>query len=309
MATEKGTYYPYDASGLAGNIVRITNAQGVVTGSFEYNAWGENLLNQPPPEGTRFSYSAPAWIELKDDPDGVLVMTPTRAYHRGAGSFLEKDPQTTFKASRESVLNPAQWPVLLQKAMQLDHYVVHQGNSNINVTQAVRNLLSMMWDAELSSRDVSPFFGSAPGNCYAYSGNPIGESDPTGQAFINCEKVIADLQKVEARAAVHFGQNVAYYATHGTIDPGHIKEKKQILGELEKAMQKVFKNCFQQCAKEAYEKAKETLAELEKQISAFADAVDNLDWAAALTAIRNALVAVAILLALALAALPALALA
>jgi len=39
------------------------------------------------------------------------------------------------------------------------------------------------------------------------------------------------------------------------------------------------------------------------------DAVANLDWTAALTALRNAVIAVAILLALALAALAALALA
>ena len=75
-----------------GNLHRIVNAAGAVTGSFEYNAWGEKLLNQPPAEGTRFGFSAPAWMTPKDDLDGALLLTPTRTYHAGVGRFLQKDP-------------------------------------------------------------------------------------------------------------------------------------------------------------------------------------------------------------------------
>ena len=76
---------------MAGNIVRMTNAQGVVTGSFEYNAWGEKLLDQPPPEGTRFGFSAPAWMTLKDDPDQRFIITPTRIYDTATGRFMQRD--------------------------------------------------------------------------------------------------------------------------------------------------------------------------------------------------------------------------
>ena len=74
---------------------RILNAAGAVTGSFEYNAFGELLLNNPPPEGTRFGFSVPAWIMLKDDPDGRFVLTPTRTGNLAMGRFLQKDPVPT----------------------------------------------------------------------------------------------------------------------------------------------------------------------------------------------------------------------
>jgi RHS repeat-associated protein len=62
-----------------------------VTGSFGYNAWGEKLLDQPPPEGSRFVFSAPAWMMLKDDPDGRYAITPTRTCDLATGRFLQKD--------------------------------------------------------------------------------------------------------------------------------------------------------------------------------------------------------------------------
>jgi RHS repeat-associated protein len=93
LITSQGTYYQYDGSDLPGNIRRITNSQGVVTGSFEYNAWGEKLLNQPPPEGTRFSFSAPAWVTLQDDPDNRWLITPTRMCDSSTGRFVQRDRQ------------------------------------------------------------------------------------------------------------------------------------------------------------------------------------------------------------------------
>ena len=49
----------------------------------------------PPAEGTRFGFSAPAWITLKDDPDGRFVLTPTRTGNLAMGRFLQKDPVPT----------------------------------------------------------------------------------------------------------------------------------------------------------------------------------------------------------------------
>ena len=307
------TKYRYPITDHRGNVMALTDETGTVVARREYNAFGEVIVESGDWSDFRFGMSSPAYVELKDAPDGDLVITPTRTYYRGIGRFLQRDPQVTpqvtFIKSGESVLNPTQWPVLLEKAMQLDNYVARQGNSSINVRQAVRNLLYLMWDAEVAARGVSTLSATTPGNPYSYSANPLGESDPTGQGLVDCGNAIKGMVKVQARAAQHLAQNAAYFATHGTIDAGHIKEKKQILGKLEDAMQKVTKHCFQECPKEAYEKAKETLEELKKQIDAFGTAVANLDWTAALTALRNALIAVAILLALALAALPALALA
>ena len=90
--TATTSYYQYPIYDQPGNVYRIVNASGVITGSFEYNAWGEKLLNQPPPEGTRFGFSAPAWMTPKDDPDGWLLLSPTRAYCAATGRFLQKDP-------------------------------------------------------------------------------------------------------------------------------------------------------------------------------------------------------------------------
>ena len=90
--TPTTTYYQYPVYDR-GNVQRTVNAAGAVTGSFEYNAWGEKLLNQPPVEGTRFGFSAPAWITLKDDPDSSTLLPPTRGYYAGAGRFLQRDPR------------------------------------------------------------------------------------------------------------------------------------------------------------------------------------------------------------------------
>jgi uncharacterized protein RhaS with RHS repeats len=143
MATENGTYYPYDANSLAGNIVRITNAEGLVTGSFEYNAWGEKLLNQPPPEGTRFGFSAPAWIELKDDPDGVLIMTPTRTYHSGAGRFLQRDANPS---SPGSYIYDNNRPSLIADPTGLQPATNSQGNITQKDNQERRELVDAIID-------------------------------------------------------------------------------------------------------------------------------------------------------------------
>ena len=93
--TSTTSYYQYPVYDQPGNVRRILNAAGAVTGSFEYNAFGELLLNNPPPEGTRFGFSVPAWIMLKDDPDGRFVLTPTRTGNLAMGRFLQKDPVPT----------------------------------------------------------------------------------------------------------------------------------------------------------------------------------------------------------------------
>ena len=89
--TSTTSYYQYPVYDQPGNVRRIVNAAGAVTGSFEYNAWGEKLLSQPPAEGTRFGFSAPAWMAPKDDPDGVFLWTRRRAYDAGVGRFLQRD--------------------------------------------------------------------------------------------------------------------------------------------------------------------------------------------------------------------------
>jgi uncharacterized protein RhaS with RHS repeats len=90
--TPTTSYYQYPDYDHRGNVQRIVNAAGAITGSFEYNAWGEKLLNEPPPEGARFTFSAPAWVTLNDDPDERVLLSPTRMFNVYAGMFLQPDP-------------------------------------------------------------------------------------------------------------------------------------------------------------------------------------------------------------------------
>lgn len=84
-------YFQYQDFDHRGNVHRLVNAAGTGTAYFEYDAWGRYLQNAPPPEGTRFGPSAPAWIILRDDPDNDFAITPTRTAHRGIGRFLQRD--------------------------------------------------------------------------------------------------------------------------------------------------------------------------------------------------------------------------
>jgi len=105
--TATTTYYRYPVFDQPGKLLRTVSAAGVVSGSFEYNALGEKLLNQPPAEGTRFGMSAPAWMMLKDDPDGVVVASPSRAYYNAVGIWLSRDPKGGLPGSyRYAVGNP-----------------------------------------------------------------------------------------------------------------------------------------------------------------------------------------------------------
>jgi RHS repeat-associated protein len=91
---EAGTsYYQYPIyDAIKGNVVRLVDENGTPTAYYEYDAWG-NELRDDVVGGTaknRFRYQS-NWIELTDDPDNVLKLTPTRLYHAGVGRFLGRD--------------------------------------------------------------------------------------------------------------------------------------------------------------------------------------------------------------------------
>ena len=87
------TYYQYRAYDNRGNTVRIVDENGAVTGSFEYDAHGRLLRDEPPVEGTRFNFSGPAWIKI-----GTRYITPTRVYEPDMGRFLQRDPSAQRRA-------------------------------------------------------------------------------------------------------------------------------------------------------------------------------------------------------------------
>ncbi|MFO7900646.1 MAG: hypothetical protein R6V58_16490, partial [Planctomycetota bacterium] len=84
------TYYQYPAFDHRGNVVGLTDGAGAASGRFEYDAWGTKLRDDPPPEGTRFGQSAPAWLDLPDS-GGELGLSPFRLYHKPTGRFLQRD--------------------------------------------------------------------------------------------------------------------------------------------------------------------------------------------------------------------------
>ena len=56
IITAQGACYQYDACHNRGNVHRIVDEAGNVTGYFEYDAWGRKLRSKPAPEGTRFDH-------------------------------------------------------------------------------------------------------------------------------------------------------------------------------------------------------------------------------------------------------------
>jgi hypothetical protein len=89
------TYYEFDICDHRGSVVRRVNAAGQVTGYFEYDAWGNALRDEETGASSRFRYQS-NWIQLPDDPDKGLYLSPTRVYHAGVGRFLGRDPRQRF---------------------------------------------------------------------------------------------------------------------------------------------------------------------------------------------------------------------
>ncbi len=86
------SYYQYPVYDHRGSVVRLLDENGTPTAYFEYDAWGNQLKDQvlSGTASNRFRYQS-NWIELADDPDKVLELTPTRLYHAGVGRFLGRD--------------------------------------------------------------------------------------------------------------------------------------------------------------------------------------------------------------------------
>jgi len=88
------SYYQYPiCDAIKGNVVRLVDENGTPVAYYEYDAWGNDLRDDIVGGiGTnRFRYQS-NWIQLTDDPNNVLKLTPTRLYHAGVGRFLGRDP-------------------------------------------------------------------------------------------------------------------------------------------------------------------------------------------------------------------------
>ncbi len=86
----EATYYQYPVFDHRGTVYKVTDENGDVIGDYEYNAWGQPLLDDDPLEGNRYHYQSD-WLNLKDS-GGELLISPARIYHAGVGRFLSHDP-------------------------------------------------------------------------------------------------------------------------------------------------------------------------------------------------------------------------
>jgi RHS repeat-associated protein len=78
---------------MAFNVVRITNENGQVVGTREYDAFGNILSETGDWSMCPFGFQ-PNWIQLKDVGDGRFYLTPGgRIYDTKDGRFLQRDPK------------------------------------------------------------------------------------------------------------------------------------------------------------------------------------------------------------------------
>ena len=79
-----GSFYGYDG---AGSVRQLTNSAGVVTDSYEYDAWG-NLVNKTGTTPNNYLYRGEQY-----DPDLSLYYLRARYYNPSTGRFLSRDPE------------------------------------------------------------------------------------------------------------------------------------------------------------------------------------------------------------------------
>ena len=83
------TYYQFPQMDHRGSVYRLTNDDGDVVFSAEYNAFGEVLDESNTGATNRLGYQS-NWLTLKDS-GNELVLSPARVYSAKLGRFLQKD--------------------------------------------------------------------------------------------------------------------------------------------------------------------------------------------------------------------------
>ena len=85
--TESGcTYYQYPVHNHHGDVIRVTDDNGTVMDSYEYNAWGVPLCETETGATNRFRWQA-NWLKLKEG----LSKSPARLYLDNIGRFLQRE--------------------------------------------------------------------------------------------------------------------------------------------------------------------------------------------------------------------------
>src|SRR5208283_5317497 len=79
-----GSFYGYDG---AGSVRQLTNSAGVVTDTYEYDAWG-NLVNKTGTTPNNYLYRGEQY-----DADLALYYLRARYYNPSTGRFLSRDPE------------------------------------------------------------------------------------------------------------------------------------------------------------------------------------------------------------------------
>ena len=94
------TYHEWDAGrDHRGSVYKRVDANGNITGNFNYDAWGVPLQEEEAGAETRFRYQS-NWMKLVDAPDGDLYLSPTRVYLADVGRFLGRDPVARRRTGR-----------------------------------------------------------------------------------------------------------------------------------------------------------------------------------------------------------------
>jgi RHS repeat-associated protein len=278
-----------------GSTRQLIDSAQAVTGTYAYDSMGnpiaEGAGNNP------YMYIGEHGYYFESDPGTYYLRT--RHYDPASGRFLSRTAPASAGMLALGMMPAAVGPRLLDdyvyaannaaNSLDLSYLTTMRvAGSTIALHARLRSLAAA--GSASAARTLSQLALHATASVVS-AASPC----PCPVGIVDCTKALAKLARIVYRVQIDLARNIEYLKKHGTLDKGHIKEKRQMMEELSEQIALVEKHCAKP-AKEALQKAKQLLDELRNLMDRFLRALQNSQWVTALILMAEILAILALIL-------------